>query len=107
MAKINRELIKGGAHIIVLTILDRREMYGYELIKEIEKESKGAFAYKEGTLYPLLHQLEQQEAIEARWEDTESARKRKFYKITRKGKKLLDEKRKEWIAFRAAIDQFV
>jgi PadR family transcriptional regulator PadR len=101
---MNSELIKGSAVLIVLTHLARREMHGYELLKTIEKDSEGAFAYKEGTLYPLLHQLEKQGSIEARWEETESARKRRFYKITREGRKLLKEKKTQWIALKTAID---
>lgn len=107
MDRVNKELLKGSSVTVILTILNRREMYGYELIKEIEKESQGAFAFKEGTLYPVLHQLEKEGAIQSRWEDTESARKRKFYKITAKGRKLLVEKKQEWVAFRSAIDQLI
>jgi PadR family transcriptional regulator, regulatory protein PadR len=107
MSQLNKELLKGSSTTVILTILNQKEMYGYELMKAIEKESNGAFAYKEGTLYPVLHQLEKQGAIQSRWEDTESARKRKFYRITPKGKKLLVEKKEEWMAFRAAIDQLI
>jgi PadR family transcriptional regulator, regulatory protein PadR len=101
---MNSELLKGSAVLIVLTHLSKREMHGYELLKTIEKDSEGAFSYKEGTLYPLLHQLEKQGSVEARWEQTESARKRRFYRITREGKKLLKEKKNQWIALKIAID---
>lgn len=107
MERVNKELLKGSSTTVILVILNRREMYGYELIKEIEKESKGAFGYKEGTLYPVLHRLEKQGAIQSRWEETDSARKRKFYRITPKGRKVLAEKKQEWVAFRSAIDRLV
>lgn len=105
--KTNRELLKGTAATIVLKVLSRREMYGYELIKAIGKESEGSFAFKEGTLYPLLHQLEQQGAILSRWEETQKARKRKYYHITQRGREVLADKTQEWLEFRAALDKLV
>jgi transcriptional regulator len=103
--KINKELLKGSVATLALKGLSRREMYGYELIKEIEKVSGGAIVFKEGTLYPVLHALEAEGAVQSRWEETEGGRRRKYYKLTQKGRKLLQEKRSEWKAFRAAIDQ--
>ena len=107
MDKINSELFKGSAITVVLTVLSKREMYGYELMKEIERISKGSLELKEGTLYPVLHQLEKVGAIEARWEDTEKARKRKFYRITGEGRKVLARRKKEWSNFRSLIDQLI
>jgi PadR family transcriptional regulator PadR len=104
---VNTELLKGSSITVILTVLSRGEFYGYELIKEIERESKGAFTFKEGTLYPVLHTLENDGSIQSRWEETESARKRKFYKITSKGRKVLAEKTKEWVAFRSALDGLI
>jgi PadR family transcriptional regulator PadR len=105
--KINPELFKGSAVTVLLTVLSRREMYGYELMKEIERRSSGSLEITEGTLYPVLHQLEKNGAIEARWEETQSARKRKFYRITAEGKRLLAQRKREWRDFRAMIDQFI
>ena len=107
MERLNKELLKGSSTTVILSILNRREMYGYELIKEIEKESKGTFTYKERTLYPLLHQLERDGAIDSRWEETDSNRKRKFYQITTQGRRLLDEKKREWTEFRTVIDELI
>ena len=101
------EFLKSSAEIIILSLLGRQEMHGYELLKQIESESNGAFAYKEGTLYPLLHRLEKSGAIEAHWEETASARKRRYYRLTRAGRKLLQERKTQWATFRAAIDQLV
>lgn len=107
MTEINKEQLKGNAALLVLSQLRKSEMYGYELIKAIEKESKNAFSLKEGSLYPILHQLELDGSITARWEDTDSARKRKYYRITKKGEKVLSKKKEEWILFRSLIDQFL
>lgn len=103
----NSEFLRGGAAIIILTMLSRKEMHGYDILKTIENESSGSFAYKEGTLYPLLHQLEKEGSIIARWEDTESSRKRKFYKISPQGRKLLKEKKEQWILFKNTVDQML
>ena len=102
--KIDKELLKGSTRILLLSSLARREMYGYELIKELEEASNGAFLLNEGTLYPLLHALEAESLVEARWDGEEGKRQRKFYKITQSGRGLLKEKRKEWRFFRAAVD---
>ncbi len=103
--KISKELIKGSTSILILSLLNRRSMYGYEMIREIEDRSENIFSFKEGTLYPLLHALEKEEMIESYWEDTESRRKRKYYRITEKGTKLLAEKEKEWKTFTKAVEQ--
>lgn len=71
-------------------------MYGYQIIKELEQRSETVFSLKEGTLYPILHVLEQDGFLEAYWEDTSSARKRRFYRITKKGRKELDRQKEEW-----------
>ncbi|MGZ3699835.1 MAG: PadR family transcriptional regulator [Bdellovibrionota bacterium] len=104
MGTLDKELIKGSTMTVVLTVLDRKEMYGYELIKEIERESKGTFSLKEGTLYPVLHHLEQEGAIESRWGESQTGRKRRYYRITENGRKVLARKRQEWVNFRQTID---
>lgn len=93
---INKELLKGTTVLLILQLLDEGDKYGYELTRELEKRSDYLFTLKEGTLYPILHTLENERIIEAYWEETESARKRKYYCITQRGKKLLADKKKEW-----------
>lgn len=102
--KINKELLKGSTVILILTLLDKKPMYGYEMIKEIENHSGGVFSFKEGTLYPILHSLESDKLVESYWIEQEGVRKRKYYRITDKGKLHLKEKRKEWMTFRTAVD---
>lgn len=79
-------------------------MYGYEMIKEIEKNSGGVFSFKEGTLYPILHGLESGRYVESYWSEQVGVRKRKYYRITDKGRQQLREKKKEWLTFRTAVD---
>jgi len=103
--KVNKELLKGSTVILVLSMLDREPMYGYQMIKEIEKESSGVFMFKEGTLYPILHSLEAGGMIESYWWGNEGSRQRKYYKITEKGNSCLKEKRQEWETFSSAVDK--
>jgi DNA-binding PadR family transcriptional regulator len=102
---INKELIKGSTMILILTLLNQKSMYGYELIKEIEKHSGGVFNFKEGTIYPILHALESDGLVESYWNEQAGGRKRKYYLITDKGCEQLKEKKKEWRIFRKAVDQ--
>ncbi len=103
--KINKELLKGSTTILILSILNRKDMYGYEMIKEIEDRSQGVFSFKEGTLYPILHGLEHENFIESYWDLGEGKRKRKYYRITESGKRILEEKEKEWKLFSNTVNE--
>jgi PadR family transcriptional regulator, regulatory protein PadR len=102
--KINKELLKGSTVILILSLLDKKSMYGYEMIKAMDEKSNGVFSFKEGTLYPILHSLENESLVEAYWSESEEGRKRKYYKLTDKGKLQLKEKKKEWDLFRSTVD---
>jgi PadR family transcriptional regulator, regulatory protein PadR len=103
--KINKELLKGSTATLVLSLLNTRPMYGYEIIKVMETKSSGIFSFKEGTLYPILHSLEADGIIEAYWNDSEEGRKRKYYKITDKGRLHMEEKKEEWSVFSKTVDK--
>ena len=105
--RINKELLRGSSDILVLSLLDRKTMYGYQIIKELEMKSNGEFSFKEGTLYPILHRLEADGIIESFWSESESNRKRKYYKLTKKGKEALNKKQEEWQAFSDAVENIV
>ena len=102
--KINKELLKGSTTVLILSLLNRKDMYGYEMIKEMEERSKNIFSFKEGTLYPILHSLENESYIESYWDSSNGNRKRKYYKITSAGKKVLLEKEKEWKLFSSTVN---
>ncbi|MBD7911640.1 PadR family transcriptional regulator [Clostridium cibarium] len=104
---INKELLKGSTVILILSLLDQRPMYGYEMIKEMEVKSEGVFTLKEGTLYPILHSLEAEGMVECYWTKTDGGRKRKYYKITKNGREYAKEKQKEWKIFRSAVDKVI
>lgn len=91
--KISKELLKGSTTMLVLDLLKNENMYGYEMIKKLKEKSENVFELKEGTLYPILHGLEEKGLILSYWDET-SSKKRKYYAITDKGKKQLKEKKK-------------
>ncbi|MDF2880419.1 MAG: PadR family transcriptional regulator [Clostridiaceae bacterium] len=105
--KINKELLKGSTIILILSLLDKETMYGYEIIKRIQEKSNGIFNLKEGTLYPILHTLEGGNAVESYWDESQEGRKRKYYRITGSGEKLLKEKKEEWNNFKGAVDKVI
>lgn len=102
--KLSKEMVKGSTVVLVLNLLKNKPMYGYEMIKSMEISSGGTFQWKEGTLYPILHGLEVEGMLESFWDDKESGRKRKYYRITDKGLKNLSQKHQEWLAFSNAMD---
>lgn len=104
---VNKELMKGSTSTLVLTLLARKQMYGYEIIKELEILSQGLFEMREGTLYPILHTLEEAGYVESKWVGKEGTRQRRYYGITKNGKAFLKEKKEEWVNFRSAVDSIV
>ncbi|WP_404332413.1 PadR family transcriptional regulator [Mesobacillus maritimus] len=103
----NRELVKGSTSLLLLQLLEERDMYGYELVKELEKRSGNEFSVKEGTLYPALHKLEKQEYIECYWQEQEKGPARKYYRITDAGKEMLLEKTNEWNNFVSVMNKLM
>jgi DNA-binding PadR family transcriptional regulator len=104
---VNKELVKGSTVILILTLLQKRNMYGYEMIRELEEQSGGVFTLKEGTLYPILHTLEELGMVESFWQQVQGERKRKYYSMTAAGKASLADKTKEWTRFRSAVDKVI
>lgn len=100
---MDKELIKGSTITLILNTLKQQPLYGYGMIKAIEIKSNGVFLFKEGTLYPILHDLEKKELIESFW-DMENGRRRKYYRITKKGLKELNRRENEWQTFKGAMD---
>ncbi|WP_174730436.1 PadR family transcriptional regulator [Mesobacillus harenae] len=103
----NRELLKGSTSLVLLQLLNERDMYGYELVKELAKRSEQSLQVKEGTLYPALHKLEKQEYIQCYWQEQEKGPARKYYKITDEGKNVLLEKTKEWQHFVQVMNKVI
>jgi DNA-binding PadR family transcriptional regulator len=91
--------------MLVLSLLHEREMYGYEIVKVVNERTGGRFEWKEGTLYPCLHKLESDGMLKSRWHMAEeTGKKRKYYHITRKGMKELEQRSSEWREFQTAVN---
>ncbi|MBN1437486.1 MAG: PadR family transcriptional regulator [Sedimentisphaerales bacterium] len=102
--KFERELLKGVAPVVVLEILCRGAMYGYELSEAIEQRSNKVLTLGRGTLYPLLYNLEAKGLVTAEWQEKEGTRKRRYYSITSKGKEQLASQKREWEQFQNAVN---
>jgi PadR family transcriptional regulator PadR len=101
---MDRELLKGSITLLILTLLGEREMYGYELIQEAARRSRDAFQFKEGTLYPALHALEQRGLLRSEWRVAENGRERKYYGLTPAGRRAAQSSSKDWQSFVAAVN---
>src|SRR4030042_1431997 len=102
-----RELLKGNTDSLLLCLINNQPMYGYQIIKEIEKRSNGYFQFKEGTLYPALHRLEKAGLIQGRWQRLPSGQERRYYYITPKGQKVLVERLAIWQDFSTAVSLII
>ena len=103
MAGREKTPLSGSTSMLVLALLKEREMYGYEIIEELERRSNHVFKLKEGTLYPILHALEKERCLAARDAKTPGGRLRRYYRITEKGLRALEEKKEEWRGFSDAV----
>jgi PadR family transcriptional regulator, regulatory protein PadR len=101
------ELLKSSIESLLLCLINKQPMYGYQIIKELRNRSRGYFQFKEGTLYPALHRLEKSGQIEGRWEVLPNGQQRKYYNMTDKGYESLCEKRNDWSAFFAAMNLII
>ena len=103
---VDKELLKGSTPMLILSVLVDGPSYGYEIAKRIEDRSEGVLEGKEGTLYPLLHQLETKGWLDSFKKDVDG-RTRKYYRLTSRGKKALARKLGEWDMFSKAVDKTV
>ena len=102
-----QQLKKGVLEMLVLKLICEKPAYGYELLSELKLSSQGRFSLKEGTLYPILHGLEADRLVTVREKEAESGRVRKYYRITKKGLKVLEEKKAEWNTFTEKVNAVV
>ena len=93
---ISKDLVAASSTPIVLSILSEGDSYGYAILERVRALSRGRLTWTDGMLYPVLHRLERLGHVEARWEIAESGRRRKYYRITARGRAQLAEDRKQW-----------
>ena len=102
-----RDLLKGSSDSLLLCLIEQQPMYGYHIIKELEKRSQGYFKFKEGTLYPALHRLEKAGLITGRWQLLSNGRPRRYYHITAKGSSSLATEKVRWQDFLYAMNLII
>ena len=102
-----QEMLKGNTDTLLLALLENEAMYGYQIVKEVDRRSSGYFTFKEGTLYPALHRLEKASLIEGCWENTPNNVRRRYYLITEKGQKELTSRLFEWRQFTSAMNSIM
>lgn len=101
----DRELKKGSAELLILSLLEARARHGYEISKQIETRSGGVLRFNVASFYPLLYRLEQRGLIEGRWVEKAGQRRRRYYRLTAAGRKTLRQQRSTWRDFVAAMNR--
>lgn len=101
--RMDKSLISGSTSMLVLRLLEEGDLYGYQMIERLRERSNHVFELKAGTLYPLLHGMEEKGFLTS-YEQEEGGKVRKYYHLTREGKKALKEKEEEWNTYRSAVE---
>ncbi|MDX9871036.1 MAG: helix-turn-helix transcriptional regulator [Clostridia bacterium] len=102
---LDKSLVTGSTTMLILKLLEEKDMYGYQMIEELSRKSNNIFDLKAGTLYPLLHGLENEEILKSYDDRAEGGRVRKYYHLTAKGKKFLESKQAQWAKYAGAVNQ--
>jgi transcriptional regulator len=105
MRMLDRELKKGSAELLILSLVEARPRHGYEISKLIESRSNGTLKFNIASLYPLLYRLEKRGWLKGRWVEKSGERRRRFYRLTAEGKKVLAAQRNTWQEFVEAINR--
>ena len=100
---ISKDLVAASATPLVLSILSQSENYGYAIIKRVRELSGGKMQWTDGMLYPVLHRLERRGLIKSRWRVSETGRRRKYYRLKKKGAKALKNLRSQWTLVYATL----
>jgi transcriptional regulator len=99
MNALARELKRGSTELLILALLEDRDRHGYEIARLIEERSRGAISFHVASLYPTLYRMEEKELIEGRWVEKAGQRRRRYYRLTGAGRKMLASQRTVWDNF--------
>lgn len=99
---VEKSLVSGSMTMLILKLLSEKDMYGYEMIDTLRQKSQNVFELKAGTLYPLLHSLEEKGLLVV-YEQESGGKTRKYYSLTKQGRGLLEKKTEEWKEYSAAV----
>jgi DNA-binding PadR family transcriptional regulator len=102
---VSKDLVAASATPLILTILAEGESYGYEIIKRVRELSNDQMCWADGMLYPVLHRLQQQDLIESHIRTAETGRKRKYYRLKKKGTRVLKEQKNQWMLVNSILEK--
>jgi DNA-binding PadR family transcriptional regulator len=100
---LSKELVAASTVPLVLSVLAEGENYGYALIRRVRELSGGDIEWTEGMLYPVLHWMEKQRMIESEWQEADSGRRRKYYRLRKEGRKALQSEKEQWMTVHATL----
>lgn len=103
MDALSRELKRGSTELLILALLEERDRHGYELAQLIEERSRGAISFHAASLYPSLYRMEEKDLIVGRWVEKAGQRRRRYYSVTKSGRKALASQRNVWEGFFDAL----
>ena len=103
MTRLSKQTLDGNVETLILAVLESGPSYGYAIVKELNGRAEGILQLGEGTIYPVLHRLQEKKLIAARWRLAENGRQRKYYRLISKGHKALATNRRQWQMLSAAM----
>lgn len=103
MKGTTKELVGASTSLLVLAALKRGPSYGYDIVREINREAGGLFTWQEGTIYPVLHKMEREGLVKSRWQEADTGRRRKYYSLTSAGKARLCDSARQWSLFHELV----
>ena len=102
-----KEVTNNMTALLVMSIIAKEDLYGYEIIKRLSEKSENVFEFKDGTLYPVLYKLEQQGFVGSYEKVAENGKKRKYYSLLKKGRKELESQKSKWLTYENAVKRIV
>ena len=107
MTRLSKQTLDGNVESLLLAILESGPSYGYAIVKELNERAEGVLQLGEGTIYPVLHRMEDKKMIVAKWRLAENGRQRKYYRLSPKGRKALVASREQWRVLTAVMTKVV
>ena len=107
MNKLSKQALDGNVEALLLAILESGPSYGYAIVRDLNERAEGILKLGEGTIYPVLHRMEDKKMIAAKWRLAENGRQRKYYRLTPKGHKGLASRREQWQTLSAVMTKVV
>jgi len=107
MTRLSKQTLDGNVETLILAVLEDGPSYGYAIVKELNERAEGILQLGEGTIYPVLHRMEEKKLLAARWRLAENGRQRKYYRLISKGHKALASNRRQWQMLSAAMGKIL